>query len=520
MSKIAKTTIGLMIVTMMSKVLGFGRELVLASSYGTSSYSDAYLIALNIPTVIFAAIGTALSTTFIPIYYETDNIGGKKESIKFTNNLLNIISILGLIISVLGFVFAEQLVSIFAIGFKAETLKLTIEFTRILIFGIIFTSLSEVMKGYLNANREFTIPGIMFGVPFNIIIIVSIILSTKTSPYILPIGTLIAIVSRVLFQAPYMKRYGYKYRTNINIRDKYIKKMIWLLGPVFIGVAVNQINAMVDRSLASTLQEGSISALNYANKLNGFVLALFIASIASVIYPVLSKLSADDNKEQFVESVSKSINSVILLVIPIAVGAMVLSTPIVKILFERGAFDTKATEMTSIALVFYSIGTVAFGLRDVLGKVFYSLQDTKTPMINGAMAMILNIILNIILVKYMGHAGLAFATSISAIICIFLLFASLKKKIGYFGQDKILKTTLKSLLSAILMGISTSILYKFLIRILGIGFISEVISLFASVSIGAIVYGIIIILLKVEEVNMIVEKAKNKLKVKYRYIKE
>ena len=177
--------------------------------------------------------------------------------------------------------------------------------------------------------------------------------------------------------------------------------MSWLIGPVLIGVAVNQINTMVDRTLASTLVEGSISALNYANKLNGFVMALFITSVGAVIYPMLSKLSSEDNKEKFISSVVQSINSVILLVIPISIGAIVLATPIVKLLFQRGEFDARATSMTAIALIMYSIGMVAFGLRDIIGKVFYALKDTKTPMINGAIAMIMNIVLNIILVKYL-----------------------------------------------------------------------------------------------------------------------
>ncbi|MFR1077439.1 MAG: murein biosynthesis integral membrane protein MurJ, partial [Romboutsia timonensis] len=261
-----------------------------------------------------------------------------------------------------------------------------------------------------------------------------------------------------------------------------------------------------------TLVEGSISALNYANKLNGFVMALFIASIAAVIYPMLSKLSSEDDKDKFTASVVRSINSVILLVIPISVGAIVLSTPIIKLLFQRGEFDARATSMTAIALIMYSIGMVAFGLRDILGKVFYALQDTKTPMKNGVIAMVMNIVLNIILVKYLQLAGLALATSISAIVCIFLLFGSLKKQIGYFGQDKIIKTTIKSIISAIVMGIVAYFNYNILSNLLGIGFINEAISLVVSIGVGTITYAIVIIALKVEEVNIMNSIINKKLK--------
>ena len=287
--------------------------------------------------------------------------------------------------------------------------------------------------------------------------------------------------------------------------------MSWLIGPVLIGVAINQINTMVDRTLASTLVEGSISALNYANKLNGFVMALFITSVGAVIYPMLSRLSSEDNKEKFISSVVQSINSVILLVIPISIGAIVLATPIVKLLFQRGEFDARATSMTAIALIMYSIGMVAFGLRDIIGKVFYALKDTKTPMINGAIAMIMNIVLNIILVKYLQLAGLALATSISAIVCIFLLFGSLKKKIGYFGQDKIIKTTIKSIVAAVVMGIVTYFVYNIVSNLLGLGFAKEAVSLAISVGIGAITYGILVVVLKVDEINVITDVMKKKL---------
>lgn len=510
MSKVAKATIGLMIATIIAKVLGFGRELVLASSYGASMYSDAYLTAMNIPLVLFSIIGTTLSTVLIPMYFEVNRDLGEKKALNFTNNVFNIVIVMSILLAILGFIFTEQLVKVFAMGFEGEILKVAIDFTRITIISIVFTGLTYVMTAYLQIKNDFTIPGLV-SVPKNVIIIVSIILSVKFNPYIMIWGTLLALASEFLFQVPFAIKSGYKYQPYINIKDKYIKKMSWLIGPVLIGVAVNQINTMVDRTLASTLVEGSISALNYANKLNGFVMAMFITSVAAVIYPMLSKLSSEDNKEKFTSSVVQSINSVILLVVPISVGAIVLATPIVKLLFQRGEFDARATSMTAIALIMYSIGMVAFGLRDILGKVFYALQDTKTPMINGAIAMVMNIVLNIILVKYLQLAGLALATSISAIVCIFLLFGSLKKKVGYFGQDKIIKTTIKSILSAIVMGFVTYFAYNILSSLLGIGFVREAISLVVSIGIGAITYAILVVVLKVDEVNVVTTMMKKKL---------
>lgn len=510
MNKVTKATIGLMIATIVSKILGFGREIVLGSIYGTSIYSDAYIVSMNIPNVIFVSIGAAIATTFIPLYHENEKNSEKNKSLEFTNNIINIVIVISIIVSIFILIFTEPIVKIFAMGFKDEALNITVKFTKIMIFGILFIGLTNIFRAFLNIKGEFVIPGLI-GLPFNIIIILSIILSYKTHTVVLAIGTLIAMASECLFQIPSAFKNGYRYVPKINFNDDNLKKIIWLTGPVFIGIGVNQVNAMVDRTLASTLVEGSIAALNYANRLNGFVLGLFITSISSVIYPMLSRLSIEKNLKEFKSTVLASVNIIILIIIPISLGAIVLANPIVSLLFERGAFDNNATKMTSVALAFYSIGMIGFGLRDILGKVFYSLKDTKTPMLNGAMAMVLNIILNIILIRYMGHEGLAFATSISSIICIVLLFISLNKKIGYFGQKEIVKTLVKSLISAIIMGLLTVVSYNFISSTIGSGFIEKSISLALSVGIGAMVYVVLIIVLKVKEVNILTSIIKKKL---------
>nr|WP_294572342.1 murein biosynthesis integral membrane protein MurJ [uncultured Romboutsia sp.] len=513
MSKVAKTTIGLMIVTILSKVLGFGRELALTYVYGANAIADAYITALSIPSVLFATIVSALGTTFVPLFFEINKSKGREKSLLFTNNVFNIVIIISIIMAIFGFIFAKPLVKVFAMNFDGEKLSLAVKFTRIMIFGIVFIGLSNIMTSWLQIKENFTIPG-MIGFPYNILIIAGIILSSAGNVYIMAIGTVIGMVSQFLFQLPFAIKNGYKHKLYINIKDEYIKKMLILVMPVFLGVAVNQVNAIVDRSLASTLGDGAITVLNSANRLNQFVLGLFIATIAAVIYPTLSKLSSENNKEKFAKSVSQSINTVVLLIIPISVGAIVLAEPVVKLVFERGAFDSDATNMTAIALACYSIGMIGFSLREILNKVFYSLQDTKTPMLNGALAMGMNIILNIILIRFLGYAGLALATSISALICIVLLFRSLKKSIGYFGQDKILRTFVKSFIGAIVMGFVTVGSYNLFTEVLGTGFIKEAISLFGSVTIGALVYGVMVVVLKVEEVNTLIDMVKKKLNKK------
>lgn len=515
MSKVAKAAVGLMAATLIAKILGFGRELALASAYGASGTSDAFLVAMNIPAVIFSAIGTSLGTAFIPLYCDLEAKQGKKASLRFSNNVLNIVVLLCLITSLVGVVFTEPIVKLFAVGFKGETLTQAIYFTRVLILGMAFLGMSYIMMAFLQVKENFVIPGLM-SVPYNMLIIISIFLSVTINPNLLPWGTLIGLSLQFIFQYPFARKKGFKYRPYINLKDEYLKRMLWLIGPVLIGVAVTQVNSIVDRTIASTLVEGSISALNYATKLNQFVMGMFIVSISSVIYPMLSKLSTENNKKKFKESIVTAINVVTLIIIPISVGAIILAEPIVKLLFQRGEFDARATQMTAIALIFYSIGMLGFGLRDILGKIFYSLQDTKTPMINGIIAMVLNIVLNLAFVKYtnMGLGGLAFATSISSLVTIALLSVSLRRKIGAFGGKKVISVLIKSIIAALLMALVTKFTYNVIDAFLSAGFIQDAIKLAISVGLGAIVYAVSIIVLRVDEVKLIFKMINKKVKRK------
>lgn len=509
MSKPIKAAIGLTLITILSKILGFAREIALSYTYGASSTSDVYLISQSIPTVIFGAIGASLATTFIPIFCEVENEKGKEQSLKFANNIFNIVIILTIVLSIIGYIFVEPIVKIFAMDFTGDKLNLAIEFTKIMIFSVIFIGLNSILTSWLQIKGNFIIPG-MVGFPNNIIIITAILLSSNGNVKLLAIGTLVAFASQVLFQLPFAIKNGYKYIPRINLKDEYIKKMMILVIPIFIGSLVSQLNFVIDKSLASTFDDGIIVILNNGSKLTSVISGLFVGAIGAVIYPTLSKLSNDVNKENFTNVVVKSVNSVILITTPIMIGAMVLARPIVKLVFERGAFDATAASMTAVAFSIYAIGMIAFALRDILGKVFYSLKDTTTPMINGSLAVILNIILNIVLSRYIGYAGLALATSISSTICILLLFRSLGKKMGYYGQDKISKTFVKSIIAALVMGVVTYFVYKFLGQVIGLGMIKETITLIVSVSVGALVYGALVILLKIEEVDIILNMIKSK----------
>ena len=502
-----KTAILLMIITVISKILGFVREITLSYFYGASNTTDAYLISQTIPIVIFAFIGTGISTGYVPLYSKLEEKHGEKEGIRYTNNLINVLLIICTCIVILGILFTGQIVKLFASGFEHDTLVLAVRFTRISLVGIYFTGLIHILGSFLRIKGNYSIPALV-GLPFNLVIILFIFLSSKSDVWVLAVGSLIAIAFQFGLLIPFAYKEGYRYKFEIDFRDEYIIKMITIALPVIIGVSVNEINVIVDRTLASSIAVGGISALNYSRRLNAFVQGLFVTTIATAMYPMISKMAAESNFDGLKKSVSEAINLINLFVIPATVGAMIFAEPVVRLLFGRGAFDPEAISMTSIALFFYSIGMVGFGLREVLSRAFYSMQDTKTPMINAAIAMGMNIILNIILSKYMGIGGLALATSISAIFCTGLLFVSLRKKIGPFGMKNTTISFIKILVSSLGMGVAAYLAYNVLLS-----YISGNLSLIISICIGAVVYFVFVYFMKIEEVDTLVDAVKRRLKI-------
>ena len=505
-----KTAFVLMVITIVSKIVGFGREIVLSYVYGASAITDAYLISQTIPAVIFSFISAGIATGFIPLYSRILNERGQIEANRYTNNLTNTLLLLSSVIVVFVLSFTQPIVKIFASGFSGETLELAIRFTRISVFGVYFTALLNIFAGFLRLHENYIIPALV-GLPMNLVIIASLFISTKTNIYVIAVGSVVATASQLLLLIPFVRKTGYRYQPILNLRDEYIKMMVYIALPVVAGQSVNQINVLVDRILASGIAVGGISALNYANRLNGFVQGLFVASISSVMYPMISKMAAEKNIKGLKASISEAISVINLLVIPATIGAMIFSKEIVTLLFGRGAFTPEAIDMTANALFYYSIGMIAFGLRDILSRAFYALQDTKTPMINAAIAVVINIILNLALSRYLGIGGLALATSIATIVGTLHFFVTLRKKIGGFGLKEITISFIKICMASIIMGILAWSTYQILETK-----INSNISLILAIGVGALSYFIFIYFMKIPEVDRTIKTVKSRLGKKFR----
>lgn len=494
-----------MIITIASKTIAFSKDILLAYYYGASQITDAYIIGFSLPGLIFGMIGTGLGTTFIPLYSEA--LTEKDASIpnNFTNNVINMIIIFCTIVTVIVFTFPEQILAIFASGFGGETLDVAVGFTRIGIFGIYFTGLMYVFQSLLQIKGNYIVPAIV-DIPLNMIIMISIVASFFIDVKLIIFGSVIGLFTQLFILVIKAKKYGFTYSFSLDLKDQYVKNMIFLAIPVILGSSTTQINQIVDRTIASQIAVGGISALNYALKLDVFIKSVFIAPIVTVLYPTISGMGTDNKISSMKKLVNESIIVISLLVIPATIGAMVFAKELVMFLFGRGAFDEAAVLMTSSSLFFYSVGMLGFGIRTVLTKVFYSLKDTKTPMINSSIAMLVNIILNIVLSRFLGVGGLALASSIAANIAMLLMIISLKGKIGALGLKNLLIKLCKIALISLMMGLLAKFTYSRVVLIL-----SQNYALVLSIITGFAVYIIMLLMFKIDEANMIMNKFKEML---------
>lgn len=503
--KAAKSALVIMFFTLASKGLGFLREVLIAAKFGSGMETDTFFIALTATGLFTKFIMDAVSTTFIPVISEIEAKEGKLGKIEHTNNMLHTIFFAAAAIVVIATIGAPVIVKIIASGFKGEQFNLAVKLVRIGLPTILFSGIIGVLTGYLQSEEKFNSTALI-GIPLNLAYIVFLLLfSSRFGVKGLMVAVVIGTFLQILIQLPETKATGFKYKFIFDIKDKYIKKVLYLSMPVLIGVAINDLNAIIDKTLASGLASGSISSLNYANKLNTLILSVFIMAITTVIFPILSKEANKGNMKGVKKTMGQGINLILLITIPAAIGMIILAKPVVQIAFERGAFGTRATKMTSEALIFYSLGITFGSLKIFITRVYYSLQDTKTPMINGFITVGLNIVFNLMFLPLFAHSGLAFATSLSNTITTIILFILLRKKIGNLGTKSYFRCGVKAIIASAIMGGVAYVTYNGLYSMLGTSTLYNLISLIAAVVLAVIVYGVVCYVIGVKEVRELVD---------------
>ena len=494
----AQTAAMMAVLTLGTKFLGFLREVFLAGFFGTSPVTDAYVMAGAIPGILFAGVFTSMSVSYMPLFSDIMEREGRESGNRFTSQAITLSSGIAALCAVLGILFAEPLVSIFAPGFEAETAALTAFYLRITFSYIVFNAGAGLLESYLQYNNTFLKP-VLAGYLQSGFVLVAIVVSALLDYRLLALGLLIGTILRTLALVVFAVQRGFSWDASGKISEA-AKTIVALAIPVFIGSTVNQVNTFVDKMLASGLAQGSVSALNYGYLLINMITTLTITVVVTIIYPRLTRSRSALEDEGFNRASTAGFAVALIISTPCALGAMLYSEPVIRMVYERGAFDRASTELTVGAFGFYALGLVFVAVNALLVKIFYARQDMKTPVIAGAAAALTNIALNLALVGPLQQRGLALATSIAALVNTVTLFVLLHQK---HPEVRVVESRAKTakILAAALASVAVSWpVYIGLGRLAGLG---SVLSLGAAVAAAASAYLLLLKLLKIEELSLL-----------------
>ena len=497
--RITQTAVLMACLTIGSKLIGFVRELVLANAYGTSMVMDAYDMAQSIPGIVLGGILGAIGTAYTPIFSELTEKNDAEAGRRFTNQIATFTIFLASVVAILGIIFSDQLVQLFAGGFEPEKAALTSFYLKIVFIFSAVTSVLNISEAYLNYYDRFLQP-ILSGYLNSIALIAVAAFSAHTDHHFLVFGLLIGAALQLGGNLIAAGRIGYRYWIDWEVGSA-IRRVFLLALPVFIGSSVSSINGMVDKMVAATLPDGSIAALGYAARICVVLILLPGSIISTIFYPKVTKAGNLGDWEGFSTATKKSFTVDLMLTLPISMGAVVFADEVIQVIFERGAFDISSTLLTAGAFRFYSFRIVFDALTILLTSVFNAVQEMKTPVICGICGIAVNITLDLLLVRPMQHEGLALASSVAALVQFAILMWFMKKK---HAQWKIFPSLRKT--SLIVMATVLAVLAAvFVYRIAALVWMPRMAYLGLAVIAAIVIYLLLLKLFRIEEVEILKE---------------
>jgi putative peptidoglycan lipid II flippase len=517
--RIAKAAGKMSFATLISRILGYVKDMILAFYFGATGISDAFFAAFRITNFLRELFAEgAMSSAFIPVLTENRHEQGEEEAKRVVKITFSFILVFAGIVCLLGILFAPAIVSVITHGFtdQPEKFSLTVLLTRIMFPFLLFISLSALIMGALNTKKVFFIPALSPAM-LNITIIITVIALVpllKLPIIAVAIGVTIGGLVQFVFQLPSFYKKNYSLGFSPHFGHPALKKMAILLIPATLALAVNQVYILVSLLLASYLVEGSITYLYYSMRLIQFPIGIFIVAIGQAALPTLSEHAVKGDYEKLRDDFSFALRLLIFISVPSMAGLIALREPIVNILFQRGTFDYIATQATAEALLFYSLAIWAIGGVKVLTVTFYSLQDTKTPVKIAALGFAVNLILSLILMGPLKHSGLALAFSLAASLNAVLLFYFLRKKLEHVDIRRIMRSLIKAVAASVIMGFAGWTLLNGERWQTSGDTMEKALYLAATIIVCIILYAVFSFLLKSEEMTYIFETFKNKIRNK------
>ncbi len=502
--KTLKTAGFMIIATLLAKFMGMYRDILFAALYGTSNAAIAYQTASRIPLLFFdIALGSAISSSFIPVFNEYLGKGEREKAAEFSNSFLNIIFLITAVICAIGVIFRGFIVGFLGSGLAPEVKMLSSQLVAIMFPSMIFTALAYSLTGVLQSYGEFNAPAAISLVSNGIMVIYLLIAKDSLGIHGVSVAMLIAWAFQLIVLMPSLVKKKYRYRPKINLKNEGLIKALKLAVPILISSWVQPINTMVNMFLASFLNGGqAVSALEYANKLYIIFVGVITYAVSNLIFPSISRLAAEkDKKQEFTDVLKTAVGSVLFILIPIMIVFLMKRVEIIRLVYERGAFGAEQTQLTSTALLWYSFGMLGYGLQEMLNKAFYAEQNGKTPMRVSVVGILLNIALSFIFVRGLktGIAGLPLAASIASTFMALVLAVLLGRKYKIF--DKVfLMNVLKTVIAAMVM---IAVIVPVSTITFDDGFAGRFLALAVPSAVGFLSYFLMALLLKTREMKVI-----------------
>ena len=493
--------------TLSSRLLGLVRDQVLAYLFGAGNAMDAFNVAYRVPNLMRDLFAEgAMSAAFVPTFTRRLTLQSRASAWHLGNQLVNALLVVTGGLVVLGIIFASPLAGLLASdysgvlvsgagrGLGVDKFELTVTLTRIMLPFLTLVAVAAALMGMLNSLNRFFTPALSPAM-FNVGIILSAGVLVPVMPGLglhpitgIALGAMLGGVGQIALQVPALLREGYRYRPVLNPADPGLREMLRLIGPGTLAGAAVQINLLVNTILATGEGTGAVSWLNYAFRLMYLPIGLFGVSIATATLPAVSRHAANDDLSGIRQTISNGLRMMLMLSIPALVGLIVLASPIVELIFERGRFAADDTASTAAALAYYAPGLLGYSAVRICVPCFYSLRNSLTPTLVSVGSVALNIILNVTLVRVMGFRGLALGTSIAALVNAGVLLYLLGQRLEGLDVNRLMVATVKISIAAALMGFAAIGVHQTLVTAWpGTDLLAKLVRVSASIGAGLLV---------------------------------